>query len=239
MAKFAAIRARAEGRKEGKAGLEALLPKITPKSALESLGDDRVLAEMARRVFSSGFSWSVIKSKWDGFEAAFLGFDPARLAFEPDDFWRALTGDARIVRNGAKIASVRDNANFVLEIAKENGSFGKFLAAWPSADEIGLLALLAGRGARLGGNTGQMLLRALGFDGFILSRDVVLCLRGAGLDIAPEPKSKGDLAKIQAEFNRWAKETGLPYTHLSRIAAMSIGENHMPAHYVGLGGEEA
>ena len=72
----------------------------------------------------------------------------------------------------------------------------------------------------------------------MLSQDVVLCLRDAGLDIAPEPKSKSDIAKIQAQFNAWAKETGLPYTHLSSIAAMSIGENHTPGHYVGLGGEE-
>jgi hypothetical protein len=26
-------------------------------------------------------------------------------------------------------------------------------------------------------------------------------------------------------MNRWAGETGLPYAHLSRILAMSIGEN--------------
>jgi 3-methyladenine DNA glycosylase Tag len=238
MTKFAVIRARAERRKEGEGGLEALLPKPAPKGALAKLRDDRALAEMARRVFSAGFSWSVIKSKWDGFEAAFLGFDPGKLAFQPDDYWDALTSDMRIVRNGAKIVSVRDNANFVREIAREHGSFGKFLAAWPSSDEIGLLALLAKRGGRLGGNTGQMLLRALGFDGFVLSQDVVLCLRDAGLDIAPEPKSKGDLAKIQAQFNEWAKETGLAYADLSRIAAMSIGENHMPGGYVGLGGEE-
>jgi hypothetical protein len=38
--------------------------------------------------------------------------------------------------------------------------------------------------------------------------------------------SKGDLAKVQAQFNAWATETGLPYVHLSRICAMSIGENH-------------
>ena len=239
MTKFAVIRARSERRKGGEAGLKALLPKLKPKGALMKLSDDRALAEMARRVFSSGFSWSVIKSKWDGFEAAFLGFDPAKLVFQPDDYWDGLASDARIVRNGAKIASVRDNAKFVREIAAEHGSFGKFLAAWPSSDEIGLLALLAKRGGRLGGNTGQMLLRALGYDGFVLSQDVVLCLRDAGLDIAEEPKSKGDLAKIQAQFNEWAKETGLPYTHLSRICAMSIGENHMPERYVGLGGEDA
>jgi 3-methyladenine DNA glycosylase Tag len=114
----------------------------------------------------------------------------------------------------------------VQEIAKEHGSFGKFLAQWPSSDQIGLLDLLAKRGSRLGGNSGQMFLRFVGWDGFVTSQDVVACLRDAGLDIAEEVKSKGDLAKVQAQFNAWATETGLPYVHLSRICAMSIGENH-------------
>lgn len=30
----------------------------------------------------------------------------------------------------------------------------------------------------------------------------------------------------QAQINEWAQETGLPLTHISRICAMSIGENH-------------
>lgn len=130
------------------------------------------------------------------------------------------------MRNSAKILSVRDNARFVCAIAQEHDSFGRFLANWPASDQIGLLATLARRGSRLGGNTGQMLLRFLGWDGFVLSGDVVACLRDAGLDIAPEVKSKGDLARVQAQFNHWADETGLPYTHLSRICAMSIGENY-------------
>ncbi len=109
---------------------------------------------------------------------------------------------------------------------KEHGSFGKFLANWPSADQIGLLDLLAKRGSRLGGNTGQMFLRFVGWDGFVTSQDVVACLRDAGLDIAEEVKSKSDLAKVQAQFNAWAVDTGLPYVHLSRICAMSIGDNH-------------
>ena len=46
-----------------------------------------------------------------------------------------------------------------------------------------------------------------------------------GADIAEEVKSKGDLAKVQAQFNAWAAETGLPYVYLSRICAMSVGEN--------------
>lgn len=225
MAPFKTIRSRAEKRKGGPKQLEKLLPPKPDAKALAKLDDDRVLAEMTKRVFSAGFAWSVIDTKWPGFEKAFLGFRPAKLAFQPDEYWDALMKDAAIVRNGAKIMSVRDNAQFVQEIAGEHGSFGKFLANWPSSDEAGLLDLLAKRGSRLGGNTGQMLLRFLGWDGFVTSRDVVACLREAGLDIAEEVKSKGDLARVQAQFNLWAKETGLPYTHLSRICALSVGEN--------------
>jgi 3-methyladenine DNA glycosylase Tag len=223
---FKTIRARAEKRKGGPKGLEKLLPRKPNMKALAKLSDDRILSEMTKRVFSAGFAWSVIEAKWPGFEKAFLAFKPAKLTFQPDDFWDGLLSDTSIVRNGAKIASVRENAAFVQEIASEHGSFGQFLAKWPSSDQIGLLNLLAKRGSRLGGNTGQMLLRFLGWDGFVTSQDVVACLRDAGLDIAAEVTSKGDLAKVQAQFNAWAAETGLPYLHLSRICAMSIGENH-------------
>jgi len=225
---FKTILARAEKRKGGPNGLKKLLPAKPSAKALEKVSDDRMLAEMTKRVFSAGFAWSVIEQKWPGFEKAFLGFKPPKLTFQPDDFWHGLLSDTGIVRNGAKINSVRENAAFVQEIAKEHGSFAKFLASWPSSDEIGLLNLLSKRGSRLGGNTGQMFLRFVGWDGFVTSLDVVACLRDAGLDIASEVKSKGDLAKVQAQFNAWAEETGLPYVHLSRICAMSIGENYAP-----------
>jgi 3-methyladenine DNA glycosylase Tag len=225
MTAFKTIRGRAEKRKGGAKALEKLLPSKPDAKRLAKLTDDRALAEMTQRVFSAGFAWSVIEAKWDGFEEAFLGFAPAKLTFQPEDYWEGLMRDARIVRNGAKILSVRENAAFVQDIAKQHGSFGKFLAKWPSSDEIGLLDLLSKRGSRLGGNTGQMLLRFLGWDGFVTSKDVVICLRDAGLDIAEEVKSKGDLAKVQAQFNTWAKESGLPYAHISRICALSVGEN--------------
>ncbi len=226
MIQFKTIRARAEKRKGGAKALAQLLPPVPDAEALIKLSDDRVLAEMTKRVFSAGFAWSVIEAKWPGFEEAFLGFEPGRLSVQPDEFWDGLMKDTRIVRNGAKIMSVRSNASFVREIANEHGSFGRLLAKWPSPDEIGLLELLSKRGSRLGGNTGQMLLRFLGWDGFVTSKDVVACLRDEGLDVAEEIKSKRDLAKVQAQFNAWAAETGLPYVHLSRICAMSIGENY-------------
>jgi len=239
MISFKTIRARAEKRKGGPKALEKLLPAKPNPKALEKLSDDRFLAEMTKRVFCAGFAWSVIDQKWPDFEKVFLGFKPAKLAFQPDEFWHALLDDKRIVRNGAKIMSARDNTQFVQDIAREHGSFGKFLSNWPASDEIGLLNLLSKRGSRLGGNTGQMFLRFVGWDGFVTSKDVVACLRDAGIDIAEEVKSKGDLAKVQAAFNAWAEETGLAYVQLSRICAMSIGENYSNvtlARFVG--GEE-
>ena len=226
MKHFSTIRARAAKRKGGDAKLVALLPKVKSAKALAQITDDRVLADMTKRIFSAGFAWSVIEKKWPGFEEAFLGFAPKRLLAQPDEFWERLAGDARIVRNAQKIMSVRANAKFISEIAAEQGSFGKFLAQWPVTDQIGLIDLLAKKGARLGGGTGQFFLRFIGKDSFMLSGDVVASLRDAGLDIAEHPTSKKDLRKIQDQFNAWAEETGLPMTHLSRICAMSIGENY-------------
>lgn len=223
---FKSIQARAARRKGGEKALAALLPKKRDNKALAKLTDDRVLAEMARRVFCAGFVWSVIDKKWPGFEEAFLGFNPKRLLFQPAEFWEALTRDTRIVRNPTSIRSVRDNAKFVTDIAAEHGSFGKFLAAWPADDQIGLLEIFAKRGSRLGGFSGQYLLRFLGRDSFILTGDLMMCLRDAGVPISEKGTSKKDQKLAQAQINAWAEESGLPLTHISRICALSIGENH-------------
>ena len=209
MISFKTIRARADKRKGGAEALAKLMPPKPDPKALAKLRDDRVLAEMTKRVFSAGFAWSVIELKWPGFEDAFLGFEPPRLLSEPDEFWHRLTMDARIVRNGAKIMSVRENARFILDIATEHGSFGKFLSAWPPSDEVGLLELLAKRGSRLGGNSGQMLLRFLGYDAYVAAKDVVACLRDAGLDIAEALEARRSKSSSTPGRRRPAYPTGI------------------------------
>lgn len=226
MLAFGKIRERAASRKGGEDVLKTLLGPQTANADVAKVPDDRILSTMAERVFSAGFVWSVIEAKWPGFEEAFLGFEPRRLLFQPEDFWHGLASDTRIVRNGQKIMSVRENAAFVDRVSKEHGGFGKFLAEWPADDQIGLIAYLGKHGNRLGGATGQYFLRWIGWDGFVLSRDMVTAMRDAGLDVAEAPSSRKDLAAIQSQLNEWAEESGLPYTHLSRILAMSIGPNH-------------
>ncbi|TPJ93420.1 DNA-3-methyladenine glycosylase I [Mesorhizobium sp. B2-5-13] len=228
MADFKKIRARAANRKGDEAELTSLLGPMPDNAVVADITDDRILSTMAERVFAAGFVWRVIEQKWPGFEEAFLRFEPKRLLFQPDDFWYDLALDQRIVRNPQKIKSVRDNAAFVERVSREHGGFGNFLAEWPADDQIGLMAYLGKHGSRLGGNTGQYFLRWLGWDAFVISADMAAALRDAGLDIAENPTSKKDLDKVQIQINRWADETGLPRRHISRILAMSIGENHSP-----------
>ncbi len=64
---FERIRQRAAERKGGDKALARLMPPKPVKGAIAKLADDRVLSQMAARVFSAGFVWSVIAKKWPGF----------------------------------------------------------------------------------------------------------------------------------------------------------------------------
>ena len=179
MRSFEEIEALAAEKKGGLDKLNALLAEHNlpkPQSELEQVGDDRWLSMFTKCVFQAGFSWKVIEQKWSGFEEAFEGFDVARLAFLPDEAFEALMKDTRIVRNGAKIRSVQQNAIFLKDLAASHGSAARFFADHPVEDQIGLMDTLKKRGSRLGGNTGQIALRFMGKESFILSGDVVNAL---------------------------------------------------------------
>lgn len=224
---FAKIRKLAADRKGGEARLAELAKHrvLSPKK-LEKIGDDRYLSMMTRCVFCAGFNWKVIEHKWNGFEEAFHGFNPLGLAAMAPEKWEAYAEDTRIVRNWPKIRTVLDNAHFILDTQHEQGSFAKAFARWPPADQVGLMAWLKKEGSRLGGNTGQYFIRFMGKDGFVLSGDVIARLQASGLKIAAAPSSKRDLKQVQEAFNEWHKQSGLDYTQLSRICAMSIGKNY-------------
>lgn len=216
----------AAARKGGKKALKQLLPSLRSDKALRELGDDRYLAAMAKGINQAGFSWKVIEKKWPEFEEAFFGFAINKLILLPDEKWEDYTQDKRVVRSWQKLKAVKDNLAFVYNISRQHGSFGNWLADWPGSVQINLLKELKSQGARLGGNTGQYFLRRVGKDGFILSKDVCAALIRAGVDIKPTPTSQAEMKRIQAAFNTWHDETGLPYAHLSRIASFSIGENY-------------
>ncbi|MBO6561463.1 MAG: DNA-3-methyladenine glycosylase I [Nisaea sp.] len=219
---FAAIRRRAEAQQGGAAALEKRIAEGLRPGDPAALTDDRILAEMAKRVFQAGFSWKVIEAKWPGFEQAFEHFDVAANGEMSAERLASLMADERIVRNKPKILAVRDNALLVEQMAALDGSAGRFLAKWDRADQIGLMEYLKAHGNRLGGATGQYFLRFIGWDGFILSKDVVTALGLAGVIDGPAT-SKLAMAKIQAAFNAWHEESGRPRSEISRTLALSVG----------------
>ena len=222
MKPFADILAMAAGRKGGEAAVEDELPDVRTPAELAATPDHRILAEMTRTVFQSGFAWKVIEAKWDGFEEAFHGFVPGRITAMSDEDVEALLSNKAIVRNGQKIMATRDNAAFVQALATEHGSAAKFIADWPHDDFVGLWDVLKKRGSRLGGMTGQIVLRRIGKDTPVMSRDVVAALIREGV-VDKAVASKKDQAAMQAAFNAWAAESGRPLAHVSRVLAMSVG----------------
>ncbi|HEY1879658.1 MAG TPA: DNA-3-methyladenine glycosylase I [Caulobacteraceae bacterium] len=224
MKPFSDIYAEAAARKGGETELEARIAEYRPKTAAElaAIPDDRWLAQMSKCVFQAGFAWRVIETKWPGFEAAFHGFDPAPNAMMSDEEFDSHLKDTGIVRNAQKILSVRDNAGFLVDLAREHGSAAAFFAGWPDEDFVGLLEVMKKRAARLSGETAMRLFRFMGKAGFITSRDVSAALIGAGVIDKP-PKGRRDLQAVQDAFNAWAKESGRDLTAMSRVLAMSTG----------------
>jgi 3-methyladenine DNA glycosylase Tag len=221
MRDFSEIHNIAAKRKGGTSALDALLSQPLSRDDLAATAEDRWLSTMAKSLFQAGFNWKVIEAKWDGFETAFDGFDPQRVAFYNDEHMDRLLGDTRIVRNGAKIAAVIENARFVSDLKAEHGGAGVFFADWPNEDFVGLLEFLKKRGARLGGTTGQRVMRVMGRDAFMLSPDVIARLIAEGVIDKP-PTSKRDLAAVQAAFTTWATQSGRSLTEISQILAMSV-----------------
>ena len=80
------------------------------------------------------------------------------------------------------------------------------------------------RGARLGGNTGPYMLRALGVDTFLFSRDVEDYLRKNDI-IDGGLTSQKSLNAANAAFAQWQQQSGRSLQEISAIVAFSWGTN--------------
>src|SRR6266851_9887320 len=220
MTTFAAIRKAAE-QLGGKASLARRLPKVKSAASLRRVSDDRYLSLMSLRIFRAGLRHDMVDAKWPAFEKVFRGFEPRKVRAMSDEQVEALMGDARVIRHLGKLKAVHANAAAMLDLAAEYGSCGAYLADWPSDRVLSLWEDLAKRFHQLGGNSGAYFLRMAGKDTFIISYAVVKALNHWSL-FKGEPKGKRDRAAVEAIFNAWAEETGLPLAHLSMTLAVSL-----------------
>lgn len=223
MTPFAEIRARAAARKGGEAVLVALLTPPKSPAEIAATPGDRFLAEMTRCVFQAGFNWKVIESKWDGFEAAFDRFDLNRAAMMSDEDIDRLLANRDIVRNGAKIRSVADNARYLLGLGNgDPAKVGAHFAGWRMTEYCSNLRALQKAASRLGGRSSQVFLRRCGVDSLVFSPDVLVALERDGI-VGRMPSSTKDFAAVQDAINTWHAETGLSLNAISQILAFSVG----------------
>ena len=205
------------------ASLEARLPQPATAAQLTAVSDDRYLSLLALRVFRAGLRHSVVDAKWPNFEEVFWQFNPDKVVLMSAEHIERLMQDTRIIRHLGKLRSVPRNAQMVLDIRREYGSFGAFLAQWPSSDIVGLWRYLAKQGQQLGGMSAPRFLRMAGKDTFLLSNDVTAALIAQGI-VTKQPSSQRDLAAVQEAFNSWQAQSGRPLCQLSMLLALTT--NH-------------
>ena len=99
--------------------------------------DDRHLFELlVLEGAQAGLSWSTILNKREGYRKAFAGFDPEAVArFGARDVKRLL-GDAGIVRHKGKIEAAIANAQAVLAVQQEAGSFDAYVWSFVGGSPI-------------------------------------------------------------------------------------------------------
>ncbi|CAI3787609.1 hypothetical protein AHFPHNDE_01278 [Pseudomonas sp. MM227] len=203
--------------------LEARLPTAKSAAQLRKISADRYLSTMALRVFRAGLKHSLVDSKWPAFEEVFFGFDPEKIVLMGAERLERLMQDTRIIRHFGKLKSVPRNAQMILDVAMEHGSFGDFIADWPVEDITGLWQYIAKHGNQMGGLSAPRFLRMVGKDTFIPSWDVVAALSAQKI-VDKVPSSKRDQAAVQAAFNQWHAESGRPMCQLSAMLAFTV--NH-------------
>jgi 3-methyladenine DNA glycosylase Tag len=226
MEKFDTIYNRAAKRKGGERILRRILSKPKTRKELSQIDNSRILAELTKKVFQSGFVWRVVRQKWPNFEEIFWEFNVDKILMMPDEMMEKKATDPAIIRNLNKVRTIRDNAQMLKYIMEEHGSVGHWLANWPEDNIIGLWAYLKTHGARLGGNTGPYALRALGKDTYILSRDVEAYFRAHKLIDGGLSSKRSQLA-IQNSFNTWRNESKLTLQEISMTIAYSAGDNNV------------
>ena len=119
-------------------------PQVTPT------GDNGYLEELTKAIFRAGFSWPVIRNKWENFLRAFDGFDVGKVADYGLPKIGSLFEDASIVRNRRKILATVQNAQRVLELSEAYCGFDAYLRSLDHLDYYERVKELTGQFRGLG-----------------------------------------------------------------------------------------
>ena len=90
--------------------------------------DDELFCRLVLEINQAGLSWSTVLNKQQNFKEAFDHFNINKVAAYGSGDIERLLNNAGIIRNRLKINAAIHNANRILELQKEHGSFKNWLA---------------------------------------------------------------------------------------------------------------
>jgi DNA-3-methyladenine glycosylase I len=85
--------------------------------------DDELFGRLILEINQAGLSWTTILNKQDNFRKAYHGFSIKKIANYGDKDRQRLLADAGIIRNRLKVEAAIANAQTILLLQKEFGSF--------------------------------------------------------------------------------------------------------------------
>jgi DNA-3-methyladenine glycosylase I len=91
--------------------------------------DNEYFERMNRVILAAGLNWRVLEKKWPGIKKAFAGFDVDKVSKFLEPEIEELMMNPDVIRNLAKIRAIVGNAKEFKQIAKDYGSFEKYLDA--------------------------------------------------------------------------------------------------------------
>ena len=89
--------------------------------------DNELFGRLIMEINQAGLSWEIILKKEQSFRNAYSQFNLKKVAAFTDEDRKRLLADAGIIRNKLKIHAAIENANTILGLQKEFGSFEKWL----------------------------------------------------------------------------------------------------------------
>lgn len=89
--------------------------------------DDELFGRLILEINQAGLSWNTILNKQENFRKAYSNFSIQKVAAYDMSDRERLLNDAGIIRNKLKVNAAIHNANIILELQKEYGSFQSWL----------------------------------------------------------------------------------------------------------------
>ncbi|NUO01402.1 MAG: DNA-3-methyladenine glycosylase I [Saprospiraceae bacterium] len=89
--------------------------------------DDELFGRLILEINQAGLSWTTILNKQEHFRKAYANFEVAKIAAFTEEDRQRLLSDAGIIRNRLKVDATIHNAQKVLELQNQFGSFKNWL----------------------------------------------------------------------------------------------------------------